>query len=59
MVYRLTICDVDRLVDTIQNYGRRLAYEEFKHHYNVSEHNDEIFDMWEYFLLILEKDGRI
>jgi len=53
--------DVDYLVDVINNYGRRVAYEELKSVYGLSilEHDVEIFNVWKNFLEIMENDGRI
>ena len=46
---RLSQGDFKYLVDIINRYGRRIAYEEFKQSYRIPyhEHDQEVFEIWD------------
>lgn len=53
----LSYNQVLRIVWTIEHYGRRLGYEEFKSIYEIpfGEHDDDVFWLWDDFLYELEQ----
>jgi hypothetical protein len=57
MDYELKWSDVNPLVCTINECGRRIAYEEFKKLYGVPflEHEPYVFDIWCTLINNLEK----
>lgn len=58
---RLTQSETEYLLITINNYGRRIAYEEFKSRWRIplEVHDVRVFNKWEQFIKVMEKRGQI